>query len=206
MTRSFGLPACMLTASLFLIAGCTSPTPKLYTLASVSSGTATQSTGAAPATSQKQTVVVLQQIGLARYLDRQQIVRSSENYQLDVAQNDWWGESLPTMLNRVLVEGLGQRLPNSVVLSENDAVTATADVTVELNISRLDLDASGNLLLNAQANVVAKNTDKASLHAFHLSVRPSTPDVRGEVAAISTALGQLADQLAPVIQDASAGR
>jgi len=206
MTRSFCLPSCVLAASLFLLAGCTSPTPKLYTLASVSSGTPTPSTGAAPATSQKQMVVVLQQIGLARYLDRQQIVRSSENYQLDVAQNDWWGESLPSMLNRVLVEGLGQRLPNSVVLSENGAVTATSDVTVELNISRLDLDASGNLLLNAQANVVDKSADKASLHAFHLSVRPSTPDVRGEVAAISTALGQLADQLAPVIQDASAGR
>ena len=34
------------------------------------------------------------QIGLARYLERSQIVRSSENYRLDVMSNDWWGEPL----------------------------------------------------------------------------------------------------------------
>jgi uncharacterized lipoprotein YmbA len=206
MTKYLRHPACILASSLFVIAGCTSPTPKLYTVASVASGSAIQGAGTAIPDAKKQTIVVLQQIGLARYLDRQQIVRSSENYQLDVAQNDWWGEPLPSMLNRVLVEGLGQRLPGSVVLSENGAVTATADVAVELNISRLDLDATGNLLLSAQANVIAKSEDKASLHAFHLSVRPPTADVRGEVAAISTALGQLADQLAPMIRDASAIR
>lgn len=206
MTRYLRLPVCMLAGSLLLNAGCTSPTPKLYTVAAVASGNPAQAGGTVTTDAKKQAVVVLQQIGLARYLDRQQIVRSSENYQLDVAQNDWWGEPLPSMLNRVLVEGLGQRLPDSVVLSENGAVTATADITVELNISRLDLDASGNLLLNAQANVADKSTDKATLHAFHLSVRPTTADIRGEVAAISTALGQLADQLAPLIQSAAAGR
>ncbi|HVI88572.1 MAG TPA: PqiC family protein [Dongiaceae bacterium] len=205
MTRYLRHPAYILAASLFMISGCTSPNPKLYTVASVSGSGTAQSTGVTPA-SKKQAIVVLQQIGLARYLDRQQIVLSSENYQLSVAQNDWWGESLPTMLNRVLVEELGQRLPDSVVLSENGAVTATADATIELNISRLDLDAAGNLLLNAQANIIAKSADKASLHAFHLSVRPPTADVRGEVAAISTALGQLADQLAPLIPSAASAQ
>ena len=205
MTGSLRHRACVLAGSLFLLAGCTSPTPKLYTVAAVTSGTA-QATGTVTTSTKKQTVVVLQQIGLARYLDRQQIVRSSENYQLDVAQNDWWGEPLPAMLNRVLVEELGQRLPGSVVLSENGAVTATPDVAIELNISRLDLDATGNLLLNAQANVIAKSEDKAALHAFHFSVRPPTTDIRGEVAAISTALGQLADQLAPLVQGAPAAQ
>ena len=56
-------------------------------------------------------VIVLQQIGLARYLERSQIVRSSENYRLDVMPNDWWGEPLGAMLSRVLIDELSQRLP-----------------------------------------------------------------------------------------------
>ena len=42
---------------------------------------------------------MLRQIGLARYLERSQIVRSSENYRLDVMANDWWGEPLGAMLS-----------------------------------------------------------------------------------------------------------
>ena len=56
------------------LAACSSPPPALYTIAPVQ-GPA--QTGAPP-------VVVVQTIGLARYLDRSQIVRSSEASRLDV--------------------------------------------------------------------------------------------------------------------------
>src|SRR5712671_2018510 len=125
------------------LAACSSPNPALYTIAPVSG--ATQTGGPK--------VVALQQISLARYLERSQIVRSSENYRLDVMSNDWWGEPLSAMLSRVLTEELGQRLPQSVVLGENGAVTASPDATIELNMQRLDEDAAGNLVLQAQASV-----------------------------------------------------
>lgn len=186
------------------LAGCASPNPVLYTIAPVSgpiSGTTT-------ATAQKSAplVVVLQQIGLARYLERSQIVRSSENYKLDVSSNDWWGEPLSAMLSRVLVDEIGQRLPQSTVLSESGAVSTTPDVTVELNVMRLDQDATGNLILAAQTSITAKAGDAPALQSFRISVRPPTPDVQGQVAAISTALGQLADKLAPLILASSAVR
>jgi hypothetical protein len=57
------------------------------------------------------------------------------------------------MLIRILIEELGQRLPQSTVFSENGAVTASPDATIELNMQRLDEDASGNLVLQAQASV-----------------------------------------------------
>jgi hypothetical protein len=181
--------------------GCSSPNPELYTIASVSPPTA----GAATSSSQTSgsMVVLLQPIGLARYLERQQIVLSSENYRLDVSTNDWWGEPLGAMLSRVLVDELGQRLPNSTVLNESGAVTSTADATLALNILRLDLDATGNLVLAAQASVSPKGQGAPVLQSFRFSVRPPTPDVHGEVAAISTALGQLADKLAPLILTAA---
>src|SRR5271157_5634183 len=175
--------------SLAVLAACSSPSPVLYTIA--------------PATGTPQSggpkVVALQQIALARYLERSQIVRSSENYQLDVMQNDWWGEPLGAMLSRVLVEELGQRLPQSVVLSENGAVSSPADATIELNLRRLDEDGAGNLVLTAQTGVNFKGQHAPVLRSFHFVVQPKAPGVPGEVAAISAAVGQLADGLASVL-------
>lgn len=197
---------CLLVATLGLaaaLAGCASPSPNLYTIAPV--GPASDATTQPPAIGQKAgyQVVVLQQIGLARYLERPQIVRSSENYKLDVSSNDWWGEPLAAMISRVLIDELGQRLPQSTILNESGAVTAAPDVTVELNISRLDLDAAGDLILDAQASVDGRAQKEPVLQHFRFTVHPSGPDVQAQVAATSAALGQLADKLAPTIQAGS---
>jgi len=176
-------------ASLAALAACSSPNPVLYTIAPVS-GTV-QNSGPK--------VVALQQISIARYLERSEIVRSSENYRLDVMSNDWWGEPLGAMLSRVLVEELGQRLPQSTVIGESGAVTAAPDATVELNLQRLDEDSSGNLLLQAQASVSFKGRGAPLLRNFRFAVPPPASGVPGEVTAISTAVGQLADGLAAML-------
>ena len=59
-------------------AGCASPNPTLYVLAPLPGA----SQPGAPR------MVELREIGLARYLERLQIVRSSEGYRLDVLSND----------------------------------------------------------------------------------------------------------------------
>jgi uncharacterized lipoprotein YmbA len=183
-TRRYHRAAALgLTAALI---ACSSPDPLLYTIAPV---TAAAQTGGPK-------VIVLQQISTARYLERSQIVRSSENNRLDVMSNDWWGEPLSAMLARVLTEELGQRLPQSVVLGENGAVTASPDATIELNLQRLDEDAAGNLVLQAQASVSRKGRSAPVLRSFRFVVTLPAPGVSGEVTAISTAVGQLADSLA----------
>jgi len=190
MKRNHFRPISATAGVLLLLSGCSSPTPVLYTIAPIS-GTAR---------SGSPQVVVLRQIAVARYLERTQIVRSSENYELRVASNDWWGEPLAGMLGRVLVTELGQRLPQSTVVSETGAVSATPDLTVELNIQRLDQDSSGNLVLQAQTSVSAKDQDRPSLGTFTITVPPASPTIQGEVGQISTAVGQLADKLAPMIK------
>ena len=171
------------------LVACSSPSPVLYTIA--------------PAQGPSQTigpkVIALQQISMARYLERSQIVRSSENYRLDVLSNDWWGEPLGAMLSRVLIEELSQRLPQSTVIGESGAVTASPDATIELNVQRLDEDASGNLVLQAQASVDFKGRTVPVLRNFRFVVMPPEPGIAGEVTAISTAVGQLADGLASVL-------
>jgi uncharacterized protein len=172
-----------------VLTACSSPSPVLYTIASVQG----------PVKTAGPKVVALQQIATARYLERSQIVRSSENYRLDVMSNDWWGEPLSAMLSRVLIEELGQRLPQSTVIGETGAVSASPDATIELNVQRLDEDASGNLVLQAQASVSFKGRPGVVLRNFRFVVAPPAADVQGEVTAISTAVGQLADGLASVL-------
>ncbi len=172
-----------------VLVACSSPSPVLYTIA--------------PAQGQVQSggpkVIVLQQISTAHYLERSQIVRSSENYRLDVMSNDWWGEPLSAMLSRVLSEELGQRLPQSTVIGETGAVSASPDATIELNMQRLDEDTSGNVVLQAQASVSFKGRTGPVLRSFRFVVTPPAAGVQGEVTAISTALGQLADGLASML-------
>ena len=168
-------------------AGCsTSPDPALYTIAPVSG---TEHSGAP-------NIILLEQIGLERYLDRPQIVRSSENYRLQVMANDQWGEPLAAMLSRILVAELGQRLPRSAVIKETGAISAPPDATIAVNVQRLDEDSSGILILQAQASVIFKGHPNAVVRGFHFTVSPPGPGIPGEVAAISTALGQLADGIA----------
>jgi len=177
------------SALVVALAGCSSPSPVLYTIAPVQ--------GRVQPGGPK--VIAIQQISTARYLERSQIVRSSENYHLDVMSNNWWGEPLAAMLSRILIEELRQRLPQSTVLSESGAVTASPDATIELNFQRLDEDASGNLILQAQASISFKGRPGSALRNFRFVVTPPMGDIQGEVTAISTAVGQLADGLASTL-------
>lgn len=196
MTRAQLTWRMALLALMVALAACSSPNPRLYTIAPIDG----QIRSGGPK------VITLQQIGLARYLERLQIVRSSENYRMDLKSEDWWGEPLGAMLSRVLIDELSQRLPRSTVLGENGAVTSSADATIELNVRRLDEDATGNLVLLAQVAVSFKGQPAPVLRSFRISVPPPGQEVASEVAAISAALGQLADGLTTVLLAGPAAR
>jgi uncharacterized protein len=179
-------------AAAALPAACGSPNPALYAIQPVA--------GAARGTAGPR-VVQLRPIGLARYLDRLQIVRSAEDYRLDVATNDWWGEPLGTMLTRVLVEELSQRLPGTTVVDETGAITVDADLTVEINIRRLDAARTGEVVLAAQVAVTRRNPRRSPItRPFSTSVPQASPDLNGFVAAASVAVGRLADAIADMLR------
>ena len=165
------------------LAACASPSPVLYTL-EIPPG---------PVRRGGPRVIELRSIGLARYLERSQIVRSSENFRLDVLPNDWWGEPVDAMIGRTLARALTQRLPGSTVYLENGAISAEPDATVQVNVQRLDQDASGAVRLIAQFAVVRRASDTRGV-AFQ--VPTNGPTTRDLVAAMSQAVGQLADSIA----------
>lgn len=181
--------ALVTTALAAALAACSSPIPVLYTIAPVSG----------PVQNRGPQVIVLQEIGLARYLERSEIVRSSENYRLDVMSNDWWGEPLSAMLSRILLEELSQRLPRSTIVSSGGAVSVSPDATVEVNVERLDKDTAGHLVLQAQASVSFNRRAAPIVRSFRFSETPSVAGTSGEVAAISAAVGRLADGVVPML-------
>ena len=127
-------------------------------------------------------------------------MRSSEGYKLDVMANDWWGEPLGGLLGRILAVELAQRLPNSTVYGESGAITADHNAVVGVNIQRLDADKAGALVLVAQVAVEFNRPRRLAARTFTFSKPLATPDTPGLVAAISDAVGELADGIAALLQ------
>ena len=169
-----------------LPAACTSPNPTLYVLAPVPGTTRT----GAPR------VIELHAIAIAHYLERSQIVRSSEGYRMDVLSNEWWGEPLDIMIGRILVQELDQRLPGSTIYADSGAISTPSDATVEINVQRFDLDRAGAVLLAAQVAVDGK---RHASRRLAITVRPANGTTRALVAAMSTATAQLANAVATML-------
>ncbi len=182
--RTLGIWAALAAAA--LVAACSSPNPLLYTIQPIPGAT---QPGAPP-------VIRLRTIGLARYLERPQIVRSSEDFRLDVLSNDWWGEPLGAMLGRILVTELTQRLPGSTIYLESGAISATPEATIEINIERMDEDAAGRLILAAQIAVSGRHVATRSVR---FTVTPPDATTTGFASAVSTAVAQLADTVAGMV-------
>ena len=173
------------------LAACSSPDPALYTIAPAAGAARIAGLG----------VILLDRVDIPRYLDRSQIVKSSEDYRLDVKSNDWWGEPLAPMLRRILRQELSQRLPQSTILSETGAVSALPDATIDLDVLRLDEDTNGNVVLQAQVSLTLKGRKVPVVRSFQYKVPSTAPTSAGEVAAISTAVGQLADGLTVMLAE-----
>ncbi len=175
-----------------LVAGCgTSPTPDLYTLAAQQ--------GMVRKT--RKTSVELRRIGLAGYLDRPEIVRGTDDYRLRVTSIDRWGEPLGRMIDRVLTEDLVQRLPDASVFAESGAISTHPDIVLEIDIQRFDANADGTLILLAQI-AVRPDARTATASTVRLSVPVADATARTHVAAMSSALAQLADHIAQMVATA----
>jgi uncharacterized lipoprotein YmbA len=161
----------------------------LYTLAVVPG----PASGAAPHN------IEIRRIGLAGYLDRPGIVRSSDDYKLTIATDDRWGEPLGGMLLRVLAEDLSQRLPGSSVYSDAGAISANPDAIVEVDLQRLNADASGTVTLVAQVSV-GPGTGRATTRTLRASQTPKSASTSDYVGAMSALVGELADVIAVMLK------
>ena len=172
------------------LAACSSQDPALYVIA-VRPGAAVPS---------GPPIVQLRDIGLPSYLDRREIVRSSEDYKIGLRPNDWWAEPLGAMLGRVLALELAQRLPGSNVYRDNGAISLDPNAVVAVNVQRLDVDQARTLQLLAQAAVEFNRPRRTASRTFTIAKSVAAATVVAEVAATSDAVAELADGIAQMLQ------
>jgi uncharacterized lipoprotein YmbA len=165
----------------------TTPSPRLFTLAPRAGTPNNKFSG----------TISVRRAELAKYLDRPEIVSYSDPYELSMSEYVRWGEGLGDMVTRVLVEDLAQRLPLSRPFAASGPLTLPSpDVTIEINIDRFGPDPSGAVVLAAQW--VAHRERRADwIQSERIEVPlASSNDTTAQVAAMSDALGRLADRIA----------
>ena len=184
-------------AGLALLAGCSSPDPTYYALQTTPG---TQLPGPAA-------TVEVRRPGLAGYLDRSDIVLKSASYKLSLNSQKQWAEPLGDMIGRVLTQDLSQRLPGKSVYTQSGAITADADMRVEVDIQAFDADGSGDVVLNAEV-AIEGGISHHPLTTRHVALRAplSGPGEAAQVATMSALLGTLADHIATDISTAPPNR
>jgi uncharacterized lipoprotein YmbA len=105
----------------------------------------------------------------------------------------------------VFTENLVQRLPDAAIFVESGAISAQADVVLEVDIQRFDADADGAVVLLAQV-AVRRETGAvggragAVVRTIRLTGQPASAQTADFAAALSGVLGQLADRVAGMLR------
>ena len=117
--------------SFFLLAACLSRSPDsaFYSLETIAP--------AQPLSQRKMTVAVNRAV-VPSYLDKPQIVmRDSAGVELQISEYQRWGETLSSMLSRVMADDLGLLLPNAQIRPQN-FMPQTYQYYLTLEVNRMD--------------------------------------------------------------------
>jgi uncharacterized protein len=138
----------------------------------------------------------LRRPGIAAYLDRPEIVRKIVDHRLGVVETDRWAAPLDEMLGRVLAQDVEQRLEGCVVFTEDGAITADADLTVEIDVRRFEVSEGGEVNLVAEVALErGDNHEVAATRAVRLREVPGAATTPALLSAMSDLVGKLADEV-----------
>ncbi|GBR48645.1 hypothetical protein AA106556_1850 [Neokomagataea tanensis NBRC 106556] len=136
-------------------------------------------------------------------LDRDTIVLGDRGYRTHIAQGDSWSEPLPEMLAHIVTTDLTVRLPQSHVYAQNDAVTASPTVFVEITLRNFEADEQGRAYISGALTVHRRDgTGGVLLQPFEWHSVASVDQNTGHlVADLSHGVSVMADALAEKLHD-----
>jgi uncharacterized lipoprotein YmbA len=188
--------------SLMLLAGCASTEPsRFYTLtpvpgsnAEVLSETAAQnlSVGVGP-------------INMPDYLDRQQIVTSSNQNEIKMSEFDRWAGSLEDSFARVLSENLSGLLATDRVLLFPWRGAITVDYHIGVEVIQFDGELGGNASLIARWAILSGERKMLLMKKSSFTEPVGEKGYEALVAAQSRALGRLSSDMAAAVKSLSTG-
>ncbi|HEY8290806.1 MAG TPA: PqiC family protein [Acetobacteraceae bacterium] len=179
---------------LLILAACgRSPTTHFYTLVPEPAAQTIHPAAAGPP-------VQVGRVMLPGELDRLSIVTRGPGAQVDVSGQDRWVAPLDELVQRALTEDLRERLGGSRVLAPGDRQPPGGVLTLALNVQQFSADRSGQVILDADWMLVGGRSRKpASNHHVTLHVDAGSGRSDAVAAAMSRALGQLADRIAAAL-------
>ena len=84
---------------------------------------------------------------LAGYLDRPDFVRQADGHQLLIDNTNNWAEPLDMMFARILAADLRQRMPSSIIVTEDNSTPPDVRFIIDANIERFNLVDTDHALL-----------------------------------------------------------
>jgi uncharacterized lipoprotein YmbA len=144
--------------------------------------------------------VELREVGLARYLDRAEIVRGGGSTKLDISSDTRWAEPIGDMVTRVLAENLNQRLPGTTVAPERSSLGGEPDTVAEAEITRFEADSASRVVLRGRFSVRRLGTGSTTLEReFEETLPLESTSTDALARGMSAALGILADRMAEAL-------
>jgi uncharacterized lipoprotein YmbA len=146
-------------------------------------------------------VIGLGPITLPQYLDRPDIVTREGANQMRLAEFSKWSEPLEPLLTRIMAEDLYALLDASDVIPVPQRGDIPLDRVVEVDFSRFDADATGQVVLDARWRVYQGDNETllASGRSQVTEQGAAVPDFDAIVAAMSRALGRASEEIAKAI-------
>jgi uncharacterized lipoprotein YmbA len=150
-------------------------------------------TGSTPA-------IAITRPSLPSYLDRQQLVSRSGDGQLQMNSFHLWAEPLDAAISRVTALNLGRLFNSLNVQPVENFVTMDYQTVLEIRVSRFELNATHQLVLECTWKLQPVAGRLAQPHTFSTSiaVSPLDPTLSGRITAMNEALASLARAIAHV--------
>ncbi len=184
------LPQWTTTALVAALAGCHSlPALHYYALDTVAPGTSPSRPGFAG-------LLHVRHISLPHEMDRLGLTHHAGATQLTISDTDQWSAPLTQLIQGTLTRDLGARLGFDHVVAPDALNGARTSNEAVLDLDFLTLSADETCGIDAQVNWTLSWPSGPARGTLHL-MAPGTGCPAGLAMALSTALGELADQLAP---------
>jgi uncharacterized lipoprotein YmbA len=185
-TSGYRMIAPLLAA--LLVACASSPPVQFYALEPTVSGS--------PAVHDTHGIVQITRVRIPPVLDRQQIVRESASYRVEISNQNRWSAPVDQMIQQVLTRDLLRILPPGEVALPH-APTAPETRRIVIDILRFAADPSNIIQLEANWTVMSASADTAACTQYlKLSQAAASSGYTDIVQSMSAALGQAAVQIA----------
>ncbi len=138
----------LLLALPVLVAACGSTPTQVFTLS------ASEDRGPRPAPPGRAPLVHVDRATVAEYFDRTQMVTRIGAYRVSVHEFAVWSEPVADLISNAVVDDLARRFGDDRVLRTPRGRGGAADVRVELDVLRFDVDEAGTATLDVRWGVV----------------------------------------------------